>query len=74
MSDQGASLEEDWKTVMAEAEMLDRSAVEAEYAVRQAIAALRGFRCIKKGSNIPTDIYYPTLVELMVEMEKVVAL
>ena len=68
------TIEQGWDSVMEQVEILDRSVVEAEFAVRQATAALKGFRCLKSGSNIPTDIYYPHLVELMLELERVVAL
>ena len=72
--DDTKTVEQSWDELMARTETLDRSIVEAEFAVRQATAALKGFRCLKSGSNIPADIYYPHLVELMLELERVVAL
>ena len=67
-------LDKAWADVQDRTSTIEASIVEAEFAVRQATAALRGFRCLKKGSNIPSDIHYPTLVELMAEMERVIAL
>ena len=67
-------LDKAWADVQDRTSTIDASIIEAEFAVRHATAALRGFRCLKKGSNIPSDIHYPALVELMAEMERVIAL
>jgi len=74
MDESAKTIEAEWAELQDEREMLDRCIVEAEYAVRQATAALAGYRCIKKGSNIPSDIYYPTLVACITEMERVMEL
>lgn len=69
-----ADLDQAWAEVQEKTTTLDGSIIEAEYATRQAITALRGFRRLKTGSNLPSDIHYPLLVDLMLELEKIVAL
>lgn len=63
-----------WSEHAFKLKSIEQSATEADFAMRQALAALKGYRILKSDSNAPHDVDYGLVVELINELERIVSL